>query len=175
MDWENQLNHLFKELNKKEIVSFLSAHPIEISTLINVTSQSPERIAWRAAWIIDLLDRDKPELISPHIADLHIILKATPYNGVRRSLLKIINHHSPSSLEDGELLDKCFQWMITPTVPTAVRAHAMQYISQLLPSYPDLKREFELCLETALNDGNKGIKAKARNLLKQINSANRSK
>ncbi|WP_444820521.1 hypothetical protein [Thermophagus sp. OGC60D27] len=168
MDWEYQLDHLFEEVNKQEIILFLSKHPEEIPKLIKTINHSPEKRAWRTAWIIDLLYRDEPALVTPYLADLRTILKATPFNGVRRSLLKIINSQKAISIEDGELLDKCFQWIISPAVPTAVRAHAMQYAINLLPSYPELKNELQLCLQTALHDEKKGIKAKARNLLKQI-------
>lgn len=168
MDWQYQLDKLFETVSKEEVVLFISSHPEEIPNMIKIIKQSSEKSAWRAAWIIDLIYRDKPSLIKPYIKELLNILLETPYNGVRRSLLKIIHSEPPSTTEDGRLLDKCFQWIVSPTIPTAVRVHAMHYISQLLPSYPELKNEFILCLETALNDENKGIKTKARNLLKQI-------
>lgn len=172
MDWQCQLNKLFKTVSKEEVVRFISSHPEEIPNIIKTIKHKSERSAWRAAWIIDLLYRDDPSLIKPYIKELLNILIETPYNGVRRSLLKIIHSEPAPTTEDGRLLDKCFQWIVSPIIPTAVRVHAMQYVSQLLPSYPELKNEFILCLETALNDENKGIKTKARNLLKQIEQIN---
>ena len=168
MGWKYQLNRLFEEFSKEELLNALAANPEEVSLLIQIIESPPEKTAWRAAWIIDHFNQQYPELISPYLPELLRILKETAYNGARRSLLKIMISHPTMHSEDGELLDRCFHWTCSPSVPIAVRAHAMQYIHKLLPVYPELKNEFQICLESAVHDESKGVKGKAGKLLEKL-------
>ena len=168
MDWENELSTLLEEQNITLIVKYLMASPQEIPAIIELTKKSNEKIAWRAAWVLDHLNMHRPEVTHPYLPELLQILKETDFNGVRRSLLKIIINSSSKINEDGELLDLCFQWTISPAIPIAVRAHGMQYIYNLLPKYPELENEFIISLEATREDASKGIQSKARKILSAL-------
>ncbi|WP_291854949.1 hypothetical protein [Marinilabilia sp.] len=168
MNWEIELNTLLEERNIKWVVQSLIESPKDISQLLELTKSENEKIAWRAAWVIDHLNMRNPELISPFLHDLLQILKNTHFNGVRRSLLKIAVTAPSSIKEDGEILDLCFKWIYSPAFPIAVRVYSMQFVFDLLPRYPELKNEFCHSLEFALVDQSKGIGSKARKLLMAI-------
>ena len=168
MNWKTELNTLIEERNIEWVVQTLIDKPQEISQLVELTKSDKEKIAWRAAWVIDHLNMQKPELISPFHPHLLQILKNAPFNGVRRSLLKIAVSAPPTIKEDGELLDLCFKWIYSPAFPIAVRVYSMQFVFDLLPRYPELKNEFCHSLEFALNDESKGVGSKASKLLKVI-------
>jgi hypothetical protein len=165
VNWKQQLHSLFDDQSKDLIVNYLISHPEEIHNIINLINDSDERPAWRAAWIIDHLNQNRPELVMPHLFQLANILKKTTYNGARRSLLKILITNPSPINEDGELVDLCFQWVISPSEPIAIRAYAMQFIFDLLSVYPDLKFELRSTLETVLDDESKGVRGKARKVL----------
>ena len=167
MDWKHRLNNLFDENSRDLLVRYLIQNPQEVKKLLALTKVD-EKSAWRAAWILDHLNQTAPSVIKPHLNAICYRLKNTRYNGVRRSLLKILITNPSETNEDGELLDLCFQWVCSPTIPIAIRAHSMQFIYNLLPAYPELKNEFRLSLETAVNEESKGVRGKARKILSQL-------
>ncbi|PWE00667.1 hypothetical protein [Marinilabilia rubra] len=167
MKWKYRLNNMFDENSKDFLIQYLIQKPEEIESLIKIMKVE-EKTAWRAAWVLDHLNQNKPLLLKPHLKEINTILKATEYNGVRRSLLKILITNPCAKNDDGDLLDLCFQWIASPSVPIAIRAHSMQFIVNLLPAYPELKNEFQLSLETAIHDESKGVSGKARRILSSL-------
>ncbi len=168
MEWEDYLRDLFAGSIKEEALAFLQKQPEEIGTLVGYISSPDEKLAWRAAWIIDHLNLQVPKLVGPYLPTLCSILKATSFNGVRRSLIKILVTNPTKVNEDGLLVDLCFKWMINPGIPTAVRAHSMKLVFGLLPVYPDLKGELKTSLELAVEEEAKGVQGCARNLLARL-------
>ena len=168
MDWDDFLQQLFAGRQKEEALALLQKQPGEISTLLRYVTVPDEKLAWRAAWIIDHLNQQAPQLIKPHLSRLCTILKTTSFNGVRRSLMKVLVTNPSPVNEDGLLVDLCFNWMVNPKIPTAVRAHAMKLVYNLLPIYPDLRGEFKTSLEVALEEEAKGVQSCARNLLAKL-------
>jgi len=165
MDWENELNSLLEERKIEWIVGYLLKNPEETPLIIRLIKSDNEKIAWRSAWVLDHLNVKNPDISAPFLPEMLQILKKTSFNGVRRSLLRILVTNPTKINEDGEMLDLCFKWISSPVIPIAVRAHSMQYVFDLLPKYPELKNEFSHSLELALNDESKGVRTKARKLL----------
>ncbi|WP_234409080.1 hypothetical protein [Marinilabilia salmonicolor] len=86
-------------------------------------------------------------------------------------MLKVIITAPTVIKEDGELLDLCFRWIVSPVIPIAVRAHSIQYVYDLLPEYPELENEFRHSLRSALDAGSKGVKAKAGKILSSLDKS----
>jgi hypothetical protein len=168
MDWESELNILLEERNITWLVSYLLNNRGEMPQIIDLINSGNEKIAWRAAWVLDHITMENPEISTPFFPEILQTLKQTPFNGVRRSLLRIMVTTPTELNEDGELLDLCFKWINSPAFPIAVRAHSMQFVFDLLPKYPELKNEFSHSLEFALDDESKGVRSKARKLLAGI-------
>ncbi len=168
MDWENELNHLLEERNINWIVRYLLKTSGEIPQIICLMKSGNEKVAWRAAWVLDHVNMENPEISTPFLPEILQTLKKTSFNGVRRSLLRILVTNPTELNEDGEILDLCFKWIYSPAFPIAVRAHSMQFVFDLLPKYPELKNEFSHSLEFAMNDESKGVRSKARKLLAVI-------
>lgn len=170
MDWENELNHLLEERNIDWVVPYLLRNTGEISLIIRLMKNGNEKTAWRAAWVLDHINKQDPEITSPFLPEILQTLKKTSFNGVRRSLLRILVTNPTELNEDGEILDLCFKWIYSPAFPIAVRAHSMQFVFDLLPKYPELKNEFSHSLKFALDDESKGVRSKARKLLAVVRS-----
>lgn len=168
MNWEEELNILLEERSISQIVEYLLESPEQIPSLVKISKHENEKIAWRAAWVLDHLNMQAPSLAEPFYPKFLQILKKTHFSGVRRSLLKIIITAPTVIKEDGELLDLCFKWIVSPDIPIAVRVNSMQYVHDLLPEYPELKNEFRHSLLLALDDQSKGVKARAGKILTNL-------
>ena len=98
------------------------------------------------------------------------MLKKTKNNSIRRLFTKILGANLTKECEDGEIIDKCLNWIIQPKIPVAVKANAMQLLFEICKVYPELIPEFRMVVEEGLPAGSKGYKSKARNLLKTIDN-----
>ncbi|PRZ00094.1 hypothetical protein [Marinilabilia salmonicolor] len=168
MNWEKELNILLEERKISQVVDYLFSSPEEIPQLIGLTKHRKKKTAWRAAWVIDHLNMQKPGVVAPFYPEIIQILKSTSFDGVRRSLLKVMLGAPVEKRDDGELLDLCFRWIVSPDIPIAVRVYSMQYVHDLLPEYPELKNEFRHSLLLALDDQSKGVKARAGRILSSL-------
>ncbi len=168
MDWENELNDLLQERNIDDVVCYVLKNSGEIPLIVDLMKSENEKIAWRAAWVLDHINMQNPDLLFSFLHEILQILKQTTFNGIRRSLLRILITNPTELNEDGELLDLCLKWIHSPAFPIAVRAHSMQFVFDLLPKYPELQNEFTHLLEFALNDQSKGVRSRARKLLSAI-------
>lgn len=153
----------FKAL-AKEFYQF----PNTILMLMELNQHPDAKIAWRSAYLLDLVHD-----IDPHVLDEHLetILQRTPHltnQSIKRHYLRILSQHNLDELADGQLLDCCFMWLQTQETPIAVKAHCMQIIFNLTTAYPELKPEFRAVLENLLPYGSKGEVNRARKILSSL-------
>ena len=146
-----------------------TANPQWIDLLSQIMLEDDAPYNWRAAWVIDHIHQQSPELLDEklplYIQSLHTIKS----DGVKRHILKMASQLPVESIEDGSLIDLCFQWLQSSTTPIASRAHCMQLLYNVTQKYHDLANEFGLILETIAIDGSTGEKNKASKILKKIN------
>ena len=169
-EWEEKVNNFRSIRTIDELVSEVYQNPTLIESII-VHIENPNRtVAWRTAWIIDKLSTKKPSLIEPYHKTLVEMLKKTGSNSIRRHLTKILGANPTKECEDGELIDKCLNWVIHPKIPIAVKANAMQLLFELCKIYPELIPEFRIVVEEGLPTGSAGYKSRARMILKAIDN-----
>ena len=169
-DWCERIDNLRSIETIDEIVSEIYQNPALIDEIIGFVENHNPTVAWRTAWILDKLSVKKPSLIVPYHKTLVGMLKKTNNNSIRRLFTKILGANLTKDCEDGELIDKCLNWIIHPKIPIAVKANAMQLLFELCRIYPELIPEFRMVVEEGLPTGSKGYKSKARNLLKAIDN-----
>lgn len=146
----------------------LKQNPNSIPEMIDQIENPNPIVAWRAAWVIDKLVKNDPLIMLPYHLRLIKILKQTPSNGVRRHLTRILSSTPSQASEDGVLVDLCFEWILNPKIPVAVKVNAMQLILELCKIYPDLKPELRLTIEAGVENGTPAYKSCAKKILQNL-------
>jgi hypothetical protein len=123
---------------------------------------------WRAAWVIDHVHQQAPELLDEWLPQFIAALPTVKSDGVKRIILRMATQLPVEQLEDGELIDLCFKWLKASTTPIASRAHCMQILHVVTKKYPELGNELALILEDIAITGSTGEKNKARKILKEL-------
>ena len=167
-DWSERISNLRSIGMIDEIVAEIYQNPALIDAIIIHIENPAPTVAWRTAWIIDKLAVKNKLLIEPYHKILVGMLKKTNNNSIRRHLTKILSANPTKECEDGELIDKCLNWIIHPKVPVAVKANAMQLLFEICKVYPELIPEFRMVVEEGLPTGSQGYKSKARKMLKGL-------
>ena len=167
-DWPEKINNLKSIGMIDQIAGEVYQNPALIDAIIIHIEHFDSTVAWRTAWIIDKLSVKNPSLIEPYHKMLVGMLKKTKNNSIRRHLTKILGTNPTKECEDGELIDKCLNWIIHTKVPVAVKANTMQLLYELCKLYPELIPEFRMVIEEGLPTGSNGYKSRARKILKQL-------
>ena len=134
--WEN-LGLLTKEL----------ANPTGFGVLVKTALYNPSPKSWRAAYVVDLIHDDHPELLQPYLNEMILQLKKEQNNGKKRHFLKLISRNKPDEAFHGFLFDYCLTVFTSAKEAIAVRVNAMQILYNISEAEPGLKPEILAIIE----------------------------
>lgn len=138
------------------------------NTLLQLALHEKDPLAWRASWILDGSDEQKPGLADNYLTEIVKALPDLESKGSLRSLLRLLCRYDIPEEEQGMLIDLCFSYLVSELYPPAVKAHAMMIIYNHVLIYPELKDEFVTVMEDQIANNSVGFKSRARNLIKQM-------
>jgi hypothetical protein len=152
----------------KKIVKMAEEDPEVIGNLVKLTFLNKGSVSLRAVWTLTHCHESMPESLKPYIVQL---IEATPdfaHAGMRRSALKILSAETIPEDYQVFMFDYCLQWLISKKEPIAVKAYAMDILTNISMQEPDLKNEVALAILDIMPHGSKGIQAKGRKVLKKL-------
>lgn len=117
------------------------------SVLMRTALYSKNPKSWRAAYIIDKIDENYPELILPHITEIIQQIKVEKHAGKKRHFLRQISLKSIPETHFGFLVEYCLNALTSGKELPAVRVHAMQILFNISEKEPDLKPEILAIIE----------------------------
>ena len=158
-------------------------HPDQIPDLLKITFLDEHPVSNKASWVLDMVLREKPELLLPHLDYFCKNLGKVKLDGVVRSVAKIsemlvlnclkskdpglFEHISKENLE--AIASACFDWLITEQ-KVAPQAYAMTSLYYLGIRFPWIHEELSQLLLQNYSDGSAGYQARARKVLHKLNS-----
>ncbi len=162
--------------NLELLLKHLMAYPEDLALLADVAFDDSKYEFWRAAWVMDQINTQKPELIKPYLPAIFKALKKTENQSKLRHFLRMITYHDIPAAQRGPLFDFCLNAFDNQTMPVAVRAHALQIIYNISLKEPGLKDELIQILEYELSqEQTPGIKARGKNILSLLYGESRNK
>jgi hypothetical protein len=151
------------------IMNEIIAEPANYGKLVEIALHNKHPKSWRAAWLMDKINDQAPELIIDYIPKIIEQLKVEKSDGKKRHLLKLISLKEIPDLYLGFLTDFCITIFTSSKEPIAVRVHAMQILGNIAMKEPDLKPEIALIMEHEMeNHGSAGIVSRCKKILKKL-------
>lgn len=166
--WENDLESIQSGGQSIYFAKRLESHPEDIPVVIEAMKNTKATIAWRAGWVLDNFERKNTKALLPYLNLLSEILLQTPHHGVQRHITRILSKAPTSELEDGRLVDACFNWLLNPKTPIAVKVNAMEIIGNLCVTYPELGQELKTVIDDGYDNGTAAFKSRGRKILERI-------
>lgn len=166
--WEKDLENIQSGGQSIYFAQRLESHPEDIPIVMEAMKNAKAAIAWRAGWVLDNFERRNKEKLRPYFNQLSSILLQTPHHGVQRHITRILSKAPASELEDGRLVDACFNWLLNPKTPIAVKVNAMEIIANLCLTYPELGQELKTIIYDGYNNGTAAFKSRGRKMLERI-------
>lgn len=159
--WENI------ELVTKEIIQ----NPKEFDVLMSVALYHPKQRSWRAAYLVDKIHDEVPEMVIPYLPAIIEKLEVEDNASKRRHWLKLISMNLVDESFFGFLFDYCIKIFTSAKEAIAVRVHAMQILYNISEREPDLKPEVLEIIEHELEyHSTAGIRSRGGKLVKKLHA-----
>lgn len=127
-----------------------------------------EPVSRRAAWIIDTASENKPEWIGPYLPELISKLPSFNHDGLKRHALRMVARMPFPEGTEGELMNLCFEWLITASESVAVKMYCIQILYRLSATEPDILQELYDTIEFQLADGTPGFRNIGMKMMQEI-------
>ncbi len=170
MDYRELLIHPLSLRFVDKLVLQVFQQPEDFSVVYHLIFDSEIKVAWRAAWTCQKISEKHPEwFTAKQFHELTALCLSTKHGGLLRGCLSILlNLNIPDPIPI-DLLNRCFEWMISPKVPIAVQAISMKILNEICIIEPAFIPEFVTYLESVSpDDFSKGYNAARRNILKKL-------
>ena len=168
MDFRSSLAEIPSGYGRDLLIREVIKSESHFSTLLQMALHEKDPLAWRASWVLDGSDEEKPGLALKHISEIVNTLPDVKSKGSLRSLLRLLSRYDIPEEQQGKLVDLCFSYLVSELYPLAVKVHAMMIIYNHVLIYPELKDEFITVMEDQVENNTVGFKSRARNLIKQM-------
>ena len=142
----------------------------EFERLMDLVLHGKEPVVQRAAWAMDACIETHPELLLPYVETLIEVLPQFGNNGVRRQVVKALAVRDIPEGFEGVIVDLCFCWLQSPTIPVAIKVHCMQILANITAQYPDLAVELRTVINEQIPRNSAGFASRGRKILKFLAS-----
>ncbi|MDB4901566.1 MAG: hypothetical protein JWQ63_847 [Mucilaginibacter sp.] len=159
-----------------ELSRILHEQDFALHDLIDLTFNADKNIAFRAAWILENVFLQNPEIYGPELEYLLSRIKDVKYPSCQRHYAKVVMHITNKKapiliqqlLQQTDLepiVERCFDWMIDPKVKVAVKVFASEALFNLSSRYPWIKEELANQIKFLMRNGTAAIQSRGRKLL----------
>jgi hypothetical protein len=162
-----------------ELSKILKEQQFALRDLIDITFNENKDIAFRAAWLLENIYLQEPDL---YLNDLRYLLKRFPevnYPSCQRHYAKIMMHITSSKAPAGiqmqlpetdlnPIIERLFDWMIDPQIKIAVKVFASEALFNMRNNYAWIAEELANQIHFLMRDGTAAIQSRGRKILKQL-------
>ncbi len=133
-------------------------------------------VAWRAAWACQKISEKMPLLFSDdQFNEIAALTISTTHQGLKRGCLSVLNNLTIPRPLPVDLLDACYDWMISAKSAIAVQALSLRLLQKFCEAEPDLIPEMMAYLENFETENlSPGMRASRRNVIKSLSKISRA-
>jgi hypothetical protein len=169
------LESLKQEHSKKQtdrIVTFIGSDKKRFARLIGLFFEGEYRITQRAAWPLSYCVRAHPELIEPYFKHLLDNLKRKDIHvAVVRNTVRLLQDVTIPKKYQGRVMSTCFDFLLSPEKPIAVKAFSLSILCNLSKEHPDIGGELKLIIDEQWEHSTPAFRSRAKKALKMMEKA----
>ena len=152
------------------LVRYIANYPEHLELIMTKVLDDSQPENWRAAWMVDKIHEQHPELVIPYLQTMTNFVLTTQNAGKKRHLLKLISINEIQEENLAVLLNFCINIFTNTAEPVAVRVHAMQALFNIAQREPDFSGELIELIEHEMEyHGSAGLASRGKKLLKKLN------
>ena len=165
--------HLIRPLSRHfvdQLVQEIFINPADSKIIYQLIFDPEVKVAWRAAWACQKIADAHPEWFSDaQFNELASLAIYANHGGLQRGCLStLLNLPIPNPIQV-ELINACFEWMVSPKSPIAVQAISMKLLYRICCIEPDFKPELRAYLENVDSTAySAGFNSTRKNVLNKL-------
>lgn len=126
-------------------------------------------LARRAAWPMSDIAAAHPQWLKKWFPKVIAMLdRKELHPAMYRNIFRILQDYDIPEKFQSKILDASFAFMIYPKYPSAIRAFAMTTAMNIATRHAGLQDELQLVVQKLVTENTPSIRARARNILKQL-------
>lgn len=171
MDYRTHLLHPLSKHFVDLLVAEIASHPDDFGLVYALVFDLDTTVAWRAAWACQKISELHPEWFTDaQFRELTDLAISTPHSGLQRGCLSTLCNLTLPDDIPVELINACFDWMVSPHSAIAVQAKSMRMLQRICRVIPEFKAELRVCLESIDHECySAGFRSTRKNVLKELN------
>lgn len=136
-----------------------------VALLLTLTRHQDSKVAWRAAYLMDMVNDHAPEKLLPFLDEITSRLNTEQNQSLLRHFTRILSKHDILTYANGLFVDACFKHLINKKSAIAVKANFLKLIQKLLIHYPELRHELNEIFELIRQDETPAIRFRLRQII----------
>ncbi|MDF2436563.1 MAG: hypothetical protein K0Q95_939 [Bacteroidota bacterium] len=170
MDYVERLSREHSRASIDAIAKAVGNDPKEFKKIIDIIFNHPAPLPHRASWLLTVISRSHPELLKPYVRKLINCIPNTSIGGIKRNIIgALCTQKIPSDLQ-GKIISLCFDLILSPDEPVAVKVLSLEIIFPLTKQYPELKQELKAVIEDQLPKTSAAFHSRGKKILSQLQS-----
>ncbi|OSZ79727.1 hypothetical protein CAP36_00220 [Chitinophagaceae bacterium IBVUCB2] len=154
--------------NCVKIVNWVGHNQQRFNQLFELFLNDEPLIVQRAGWPLSYAVEAHPSFIEKHFSRLLKNLhKPKLHNAVKRNTLRLLQVVSIPEEFHGEVMNTCFNYIISPDEKPAIKAFSLAVLQQLAKQYPDILPEIKSIIEDKWDNESAAFRSRARKILKE--------
>ncbi len=161
-------------ISKNEAISLAAQSINQLDELLQLCRHSRHEVAFRAAWILEILHQSHPKCFneaSDEFIEIYLTLKN---QSSKRHFTKILismiqrkeNVISNENLD--YILEATFEWLIDTSTPVAVRVNCMEILYHLKDKNDWIADELHHQIEFRLLNGSAALRSRGKRILNDL-------
>jgi hypothetical protein len=168
MDIFQTLHPKLSRENINQVVDYVGSDMQRFAQLYEILEGCGKAGAPRVAWAMSICLDHYPELGLAYQQRLVRLLKNPVHTSVARTVLRYFTQISLEEEYQGVIYQYSIDFLINPSVPAAIRVHAMQIMYNIGKQNPELLHELAIILQEILPLSNGGVLNRGIKLLRKI-------
>jgi hypothetical protein len=126
------------------------------------------RIHQRASMPLCICADKHPHLIIPYLQTMLSNLKNPVHDAVVRNTIRLFQNIELPEDMWGEVWEICFEYLVSPRYPVAIRVFAMTVLYNICRELPELTQELKVVLEDQMPYGSAGFISRGKKILAKL-------
>lgn len=168
----NIRSELLKEHSKAQAIkisTYIGDDPARFKILMDLFLSSEYRVCQRAAMSVNWCYNNHPELLKPYVeAMIRNLHRNDIHDAVKRNTVRFFQFIPVPEKLQGELMDICFQFLLSAEEPPAIKAFSMTILCNICKQYPELKNELRMIIEDQMPHAPASFTSRGRKILKSL-------
>ncbi|PLX14458.1 MAG: hypothetical protein C0594_00060, partial [Marinilabiliales bacterium] len=119
----------------------------DIEDLMQIFFKEKNMTAQRAAWAIEVVVEQKPQLVSPYMHEMIDALEGDTTQAFRRNALKFLRKVELGDDDLGKLTNICFGIVQNAKEAIAIKMYSIYFLQKVTFMFPDLAQELFYILQ----------------------------